>query len=336
MPFITPDQQKDSYDVIVVGSGAGGGQTAYTLTMDGARVLMLEAGRNYDPVSETPMFQTTDQAPLRGDGHAGQAVRLLRRHGRRRLGGARRAVHADAHRRRRRAVQLVARAHARRPHQSLGPHLAAQRPVRFQAAHAATASASTGRSRYEDIAPYYDKVEMLDRRLRRERRPGEHAGFARRVPAAAAEAARQRTARRSSARSKLGIPVIPVHRAVLTQQLDCEDIAGANLHPGNPTAQQILAEAMQRRAACFWATPCGRGCSIRANYQSTTVHLPPALATGNLDIVTNAMVREVTLGKDGKATGVAYIDKTTGEASARRRRASSCSRPAPASRCASC
>ena len=28
-------------------------------------VLMLEAGRNYDPVKETPMFQTNGQAPLR-------------------------------------------------------------------------------------------------------------------------------------------------------------------------------------------------------------------------------------------------------------------------------
>ena len=34
--------------------------------MAGAKVLMLEAGRNYDPVKETPMFQTNGQAPLRG------------------------------------------------------------------------------------------------------------------------------------------------------------------------------------------------------------------------------------------------------------------------------
>jgi choline dehydrogenase-like flavoprotein len=54
--------------VIVVGSGAAGGQTAYTLAMEGAKVLMLEAGRNYDPVTETPMFNTHDTAPLRGAG----------------------------------------------------------------------------------------------------------------------------------------------------------------------------------------------------------------------------------------------------------------------------
>ncbi|HZR36285.1 MAG TPA: GMC family oxidoreductase, partial [Nevskia sp.] len=68
----------------------------------------------------------------------------------------------------------------------------------------------------------------------------------------------------------------------------------------------------QRRSPCFWATPCGQGCSIRANYQSTTVHLPPALETGKLDIVTGAMVAEVLLGKDGRAAGVRFVDKRSG------------------------
>ena len=66
MPIITASKTQPVYDVIVVGSGAGGGQAAYTFTMAGARVLMLEAGRNYDPVKETPMFQTNATAPLRG------------------------------------------------------------------------------------------------------------------------------------------------------------------------------------------------------------------------------------------------------------------------------
>src|SRR5271156_5459828 len=57
-----------NYDVIVVGSGAAGGQSAYTLSMDGAKVLMLEAGRKYSPETETPMFQTPELAPLGGVG----------------------------------------------------------------------------------------------------------------------------------------------------------------------------------------------------------------------------------------------------------------------------
>ena len=68
MPVIRANQLQPGYDVIVVGSGAGGGQAAYTLTMEGARVLLLEAGRDYDPARETPMFQTGAQAPLSGAG----------------------------------------------------------------------------------------------------------------------------------------------------------------------------------------------------------------------------------------------------------------------------
>ena len=66
MAIITEKELQSTYDVIVVGSGAGGGQSAYTLTMNGVKVLMLEAGRNYDPVTETPMFQSRADAPLRG------------------------------------------------------------------------------------------------------------------------------------------------------------------------------------------------------------------------------------------------------------------------------
>ena len=72
MPHINAGKTKPDYDVIIVGSGAAGGQTAYTLTMEGVKVLMLEAGRNYDPVTETPMFNTPEQAPLRGQSTPGK------------------------------------------------------------------------------------------------------------------------------------------------------------------------------------------------------------------------------------------------------------------------
>ena len=68
MPFVTNNKTQPSYDVIIVGSGAAGGQSAYVLAMAGAKVLMLEAGRKYDPLSETPMFNPVRQAPLRGAG----------------------------------------------------------------------------------------------------------------------------------------------------------------------------------------------------------------------------------------------------------------------------
>ena len=69
MPFVAAETVvHQEYDAIVVGSGAGGGQMAYTLTMNGARVLMLEAGRRYDP-AEAAMFQTPEMA-LRQPGQA--------------------------------------------------------------------------------------------------------------------------------------------------------------------------------------------------------------------------------------------------------------------------
>jgi choline dehydrogenase-like flavoprotein len=164
---------------------------------------------------------------------------------------------------------------------------------------------------YEDVAPYYDKVEMLigvygdNHGL--ENTPDSPRGCLQPPPAfRAAERFGQHHGK------KLGLPVIPIHRAVLTEKQD-PAVLPAKIHPGNPRAQRLLADSMRARQACFWATPCGRGCSIKANYQSTTVHLPPALASGNLDLISDAMAREVTIGPDGRATGVVFIDRRTGK-----------------------
>jgi choline dehydrogenase-like flavoprotein len=308
MAFITQASAADKYDVIVVGSGAAGGQAAYTLAMEGARVLMLEAGRNYDPRTETPMFQTNDAAPLRGanspdkefgfydatvDGGwtmrgepytnaSSEEGRQFKWWRARMLGG--KTNHWGR-------ISLRNGPYDFKPRARDG--LGFDWPIS-----------------YEDVAPYYDRVEMLigvhGANSGLENTPDSPEGCLQPPPKARIGELLTRQRGR-----KLGIPVIPIHRAVLTRPLDHRTIP-ARLHPGNPKAQRILAEDMQGRAACFWATPCGRGCSIRANYQSTTVHIPPALATGNLDILTNAMAREVTLGASGNASGVAYIDKTTG------------------------
>ena len=308
MAFVTPSTAAESYDVIVVGSGAAGGQAAYTLTMEGARVLMIEAGRNYDPRTETPMFQTNSMAPLRGaatpdkpygyyDATVGggwevpgepytnasdEESRQFMWYRSRMLGG--RTNHWARHALRNGPYDFKPRSR---------DGLGFDWPISYQ-----------------DVAPYYDKVEMLigvyGTNDGIENTPDSPEGCLLPPPKARIGEllARQRGRR-------IGVPVIPIRRAVLTRPLDHQAIP-PKLHPGNPKAQRILAEDMQGRAACFWATSCGRGCAIRANYQSTTVHLPPALATGNLDILVGAMVREVPLDGAGKATGVVYVDKATG------------------------
>jgi choline dehydrogenase-like flavoprotein len=74
----------------------------------------------------------------------------------------------------------------------------------------------------------------------------------------------------------------------------------------------ILTRPLAGRPACHYCGQCGRSCGVNANFSSTGVLIPPALATGRLTVVTNAMARAVTTDRAGLATGVSYIDKTDG------------------------
>ena len=162
---------------------------------------------------------------------------------------------------------------------------------------------------YQDVEPYYDKTEMLigvyGSNEGLENTPNSSPGVLQ--PAPAARATELLTKKHAAS---VGVPVIPAHLAILTERQDAARLS-RELWPNNALAQRVTEDSMRSRAACFFATPCGRGCSIKANFQSPTVLLPPAVATGNLDIITDAMVREVTVNAQGRATGVHYIDKTT-------------------------
>lgn len=296
--------RQEEYDVIVVGSGAGGGMTAYVLAMAGVNVLMLEAGRSYDPLSETPMFQLPRDAPLRGAGTPDKPFGFY-------------DATVDG------GWQVPGEPYTTAP----GSEFLwwRSRMLGGRTNHWGRISLRMGsydfkpRSRdglgfdwpvsYEDVAPYYDKTEALigvyGSTEGLENTPDSPDGILQPPPTPRAyELLTKQTC------ARLNIPVVPCHLAILTQRQD-DTVLPARIHPEDANAQRILAASMQTRAACFWATPCGRGCSIKANFQSPTVLLPPALATGNLTIVTNAMVRQVTVDARGRATGVQYIDRVT-------------------------
>ncbi len=82
--------------------------------------------------------------------------------------------------------------------------------------------------------------------------------------------------------------------------------------PCVPGRLSIITRPLNGRQACHYCGQCNRGCAVHANFSSTNVLLAPALATRKLTLMTNAMVREVTLDERGRATGVSYIDKTDG------------------------
>jgi len=237
--------------------------SAYVLATAGVKVLMLEAGRNYDPVKETPMFKLPSEAPLRADGTPDKPFGFYDAtvDGGWRVPGEPYTKAQGTEFEWWRARMLGGRTiHWGRIALRMGPY-----DFKPQSRDGMGIDWPIG---YDDLAPYYDKTEELigvfGSNEGLENTPNSSPGILQPPPKP-----RGYELLTKKYCDKLGIPVIPSHLAILTRPLN-------------------------GRAACFYATGCGRGCSIKANFQSTTVLLPPADKTGNLDIVTQAMVREVT------------------------------------------
>ncbi len=66
------------------------------------------------------------------------------------------------------------------------------------------------------------------------------------------------------------------------------------------------------RKACSYCGPCEHGCATTSYFASPWTTIADALATGKLTIITNAVASRI-ITRDGKATGVTYVDGHTRE-----------------------
>ena len=271
-------RRRTEYDVCIVGSGAGGGMSAYVLTKAGANVVMLEAGAEWYASKDSKMLVPAYASPRRGASSTRKPFGEFDAcDGGWDVEGEPYTVAAGSKFRWWRARMLGGRTnHWGRISLRFGPD-------DFKGGTKDGMSDDWPIS-YDDMSPYYDRIDDLIGVF------GSHEGMRNNPDGRFQPPPRPRCYEVlvKKASDKLGVKCIPSRLSILTKPL-----------PG--------------RQACHYCGQCGRGCMTKSNFSSPDVLIAPALATGRLTLITNAMAREVTIGKDGLATGVTYIDKHTGE-----------------------
>jgi len=267
----------ESFDIIVVGSGAGGGMAAKILAESGLNVAVVEAGPMFDPKNDEHRTQLRWpwESPRRGastvrafgdfdtayggweiDGEPytrkdGTQFDWFRSH---MVGG--RTNHWG-----RISLRFGPKDFKRRGIDGLGDDW----PIG-----------------YEDVAPYYDKVDKLIGVFgTKENFDNEPNGFFLPPPKP-----RLHELYYIQGAQKAGIPAIPGRLSILTKKINDE------------------------RGVCFYCRQCSRACLAYADFSAGTCLIFPAQRSGHsLKVFTNAMVREVVTNDEGKATGVSYINK---------------------------
>lgn len=276
MPFQIKKNPKQ-YDVIIVGSGAGGGMSAYTLSQAGLKVLLIEAGPMYDPAKNVMQLKWPYESPRRGAStqtrHFGDFDAA---YGGWQLDGEP-YTHKDGTKFDWfRSRMLGGRTnHWGRISLRFGPKDFKHKSI--------DGLGEDWPISYDDLSPYYDKVDQLIGVFgSKENMPDHPDGFFLPPPKP-----RLHEMFIKESGKKLNIPVIPARLSILTRPL-----------PNN-----------KDRGACFFCSQCSRGCTVYGDFSSSSVLVNPALKTGNVDLLVNAMAREVITDGEGKPVGISYVNK---------------------------
>jgi len=269
--------QQKTYDVCIVGSGAGGGMAAYTLTRAGANVLLIEAGKSWDNTRDSAMMKMPYESPRRGastrDRPFGEFDACI---GGWELEGEPFTVAEGTDFMWWRARMVGGRTnHWGRISLRFGPD-----DFKAKSRDGLGDDWPIG---YQDLAPYYDRIDKLIGIFgNNDNLPNHPGGYFHPPPKP-----RCYELMIKDAADRLNITCVSARLSIITKP-----------HNG--------------RAPCHYCGQCGRGCMTKSNFSSTDVLIAPALRTGRLTLVTEAMAREITVNDRGLATGVVYIDKTTG------------------------
>ncbi|MBC6996587.1 GMC family oxidoreductase [Neolewinella lacunae] len=270
-------ESSKEYDAVIVGSGAGGGMTAKVLADAGLNIAIIEAGPYFDPADKNMRTQLrgTWESPRRGAGtlrsfgdfHAGLSGWQIP--------GEPYDTVGDTEFQWWRTRMLGGRTnHWGRISLRFGPDDFHRKDI--------DGLGENWPIRYEDIAPYYDKVDKLVGVFgTNENLPNDPDSFFLPPPKP-----RLHELYTTEAGKKVGIPMIPGRLSMVTKKIN-ED-----------------------RGVCFYCGQCSRACSVYADFSAGTCLIFPAMkGKGQIDLFTNCMAREVITDASGKATAISYISK---------------------------
>ncbi len=269
------------YDVVVIGSGAAGGMAAMQLCLKGLKVLMLERGPKFNIATDFHHHWKPYRFPFRGQ-----------------IPPSERAMYnytADEWNKKhfvnelenpytgKKFVWVRAQAVGGK---TLHWGLVSLRfsPRDFKAASYDGVGTDWPIS-YEDVEPYYSKVEDLigvcGHADHLPDNPDSH--FLPPVPFTCAE-------------------------AIFKRQVESNTPDRNVIHGRSAT---VTKPGFNGRAPCHYCGHCGRVCNVAASFSSVGVLLPIAEKTGNLTTRTNAVVWKITTDKENRARSVVFIDRIT-------------------------
>jgi choline dehydrogenase-like flavoprotein len=268
------------FDAIIVGSGACGGWACMALAQQGFKVALLEAGSAVEPFREF-RHRWPYELDFRGAGQPG----LLRKHFRGSTEYNYRIMIDDRDNpyttdpdkpfRWTRSRVLGGR--------TLHWSRASDRMSDFE--FKAAARDGYGENwpiSYQDIAPFYDRVERFIG-----------------VSAAAA----------NLPQFPDGVfqPPMPLNCAETIFDAACRKVG----FPSTPRRVAQLTRMLNNRPPCHYCGNCVNGCDVGAMFSTISTTLPPALKTRNVTLLCDSVVSHVLLDKEHRACGIRYIERFT-------------------------